>query len=427
MNISDYYTFTTIQKERIYRILHKGNTIQRENIEHVSVKMLESTSIPNVLPLIVEQLDTQLCIQYDITGLQTLKEYTSTKGFYMDDLYQLLQSIVSIVEQNGSQLLDLNKFCLYSEDLIYVETHLHKLRLMYIPLKQIEYNQPFQHDILALISNLSEKIVDFNPPQYKRLFEVLQNPNFQLDHLKQIIASLPDQLQNESEIEQSVETPAHPKESKNPILSIKQGVGVILLAGAWGYYYASPSEIAMYVASVLTGVSLYLLAGRYFKKKKIEEVREQPVVETEIFRVPVNPISSPSVEQPRFVNADPTVLLHSETQRTNPVPQRAMKQVAQLALRMQSGQKIIVSHTPYTIGRNEDVVDYVFATVGVSRAHCQIVKLNDVDYGIKDLQSKNGTKLNGVKIEPSKVYKIQSGDVIKVSSEELHVQVEHLS
>ena len=141
MKITDYYAFTTIQKERTYQILHKGNLIQQSNLEHLAVKMLEADSIANVLPIVVEEEDAQLCIQYDITGLQTLKEYIKYKGFYMGDLFQLLESIVSIIERNDSNTLNINKFSLHTEDLIYVDNHLHAVKLLYIPLQHIEYKQ----------------------------------------------------------------------------------------------------------------------------------------------------------------------------------------------------------------------------------------------------------------------------------------------
>lgn len=64
-----------------------------------------------------------------------------------------------------------------------------------------------------------------------------------------------------------------------------------------------------------------------------------------------------------------------------------------------------------TIGRSPDA-DIILLDEKVSRVHCGI-RLWDGEFYIKDLKSKNGTYVNGRRVEVSK---LKSSDVIKIGS-----------
>ena len=70
-----------------------------------------------------------------------------------------------------------------------------------------------------------------------------------------------------------------------------------------------------------------------------------------------------------------------------------------------------------TIGRASDnsvVIDNKLA----SRHHAMIQRIKD-DYYLKDLDSTNGTLLNGQKIQSGKYFKLHSGDKITIGKTEL--------
>lgn len=68
----------------------------------------------------------------------------------------------------------------------------------------------------------------------------------------------------------------------------------------------------------------------------------------------------------------------------------------------------------FLIGRNADAVDYADAAVGVSRIHAEIIRIDNQSYGVKDLGSKNGSKLNGDPMVPYKVYALKENDVFEL-------------
>lgn len=110
-------------------------------------------------------------------------------------------------------------------------------------------------------------------------------------------------------------------------------------------------------------------------------------------------------------NADDTVLLDEEDDMPDgPNEQFQMPYIIRTA---EDGETttIQVEHANFLIGRNADSVSFVDDTKGVSRLHAEIIRIDATSYGIKDLGSKNGTKLNGESMVPYKVNALNEEDV----------------
>jgi len=76
-----------------------------------------------------------------------------------------------------------------------------------------------------------------------------------------------------------------------------------------------------------------------------------------------------------------------------------------------AGQSFVLGNRPLTIGR-EPVNDLVFQDPGVSRRHVSIIPQGG-GYLVEDLNSTNGTRLNGERISGKRG--LQNGDVIALS------------
>ncbi|MDU2241291.1 MAG: DUF6382 domain-containing protein [Paenibacillus sp.] len=73
-------------------------------------------------------------------------------------------------------------------------------------------------------------------------------------------------------------------------------------------------------------------------------------------------------------------------------------------------EKIPLASGSFVIGRSEEIAQYVEHTTGVSRAHVEIL-ITSRGCRLKDLGSKNGTRLNGESVAPYKEYPLQADDV----------------
>lgn len=73
-------------------------------------------------------------------------------------------------------------------------------------------------------------------------------------------------------------------------------------------------------------------------------------------------------------------------------------------------ERIELRQQHFVIGRSEEVAQYIENSVGASRAHVELSRTEDGGYQIKDLGSKNGTRLMGEMLVPYKEYPLHDGD-----------------
>ncbi|SDZ17995.1 FHA domain-containing protein [Evansella caseinilytica] len=76
-------------------------------------------------------------------------------------------------------------------------------------------------------------------------------------------------------------------------------------------------------------------------------------------------------------------------------------------------EKIVIDKDRFIIGRNQTAVNYVEDSVGISRIHLELAKVDD-KWGLRDLGSKNGTKVNGHPLVPHKIYALNADDLIAI-------------
>ncbi|MCR5153742.1 MAG: FHA domain-containing protein [Lachnospiraceae bacterium] len=77
-----------------------------------------------------------------------------------------------------------------------------------------------------------------------------------------------------------------------------------------------------------------------------------------------------------------------------------------------------VDKFPYIIGSVDKYSDLCIRKDGISRMHCSLTKKGE-HYYINDLNSTNGTFLNGKEVKPAGEYKLVDGDIIKIGREEM--------
>lgn len=84
-----------------------------------------------------------------------------------------------------------------------------------------------------------------------------------------------------------------------------------------------------------------------------------------------------------------------------------------------AGRSISLKRDKLLIGRSEDC-DIRPLSEEVSRRHCAIT-VGPADVWVEDLKSRNGTFVNGNRIQPESRIKLADGDMIRVGSLELRV------
>lgn len=175
--------------------------------------------------------------------------------------------------------------------------------------------------------------------------------------------------------------------------------------------------------SRLLGLSAERPSGSSFYNRNIEALEssgafparssmESFVPRTELSYEMPESAAAASVSEPEVGGSPPTVLLS-----------RSMLQGQDRSLngssphyyldRFEEGggvsERIPLTPGSFVIGRSEQIVQYVENTAGVSRAHVEIL-VTLQGCLLKDLGSKNGTRLNGESVAPYKEYPLQADD-----------------
>lgn len=85
--------------------------------------------------------------------------------------------------------------------------------------------------------------------------------------------------------------------------------------------------------------------------------------------------------------------------------------------------EVEVTKDVFVIGKNVAVVDGVISfNKMISRVHCRITRENG-QHMIADLQSANGTYVNGVRLVPNQAYPIKNGDIVRLANSDFQVVI----
>ena len=148
------------------------------------------------------------------------------------------------------------------------------------------------------------------------------------------------------------------------------------------------------------------------------EPQASPVAATPVTQTAtaVAPEPAPSVPaEPSYgvdtsLLSDDTVLLEEEEE---PVVEEVMTWPTLHIERENGPEELTISESNFVIGRNSDSSQYVEQSTGVSRMHIEFVRIEN-SYSVKDLGSKNGTKVNDQVLVPYKLHSLEVGDKIQI-------------
>lgn len=85
--------------------------------------------------------------------------------------------------------------------------------------------------------------------------------------------------------------------------------------------------------------------------------------------------------------------------------------------------EIGITKDNFIIGRKQEGCDGVIGFNNmIGRTHCKI-NMRGNQYTITDLQSKNGTSVNGVRLQPDLPHPIKNGDIIRLANSDFQVRI----
>ena len=500
------------QQNGHFLVLQSGDTekLTSTDLATIEFNMLKSNDIEKVLPMEIEEINFDVRLFYRITQKRMLANVLREKPLLIQELYQLLHSIISGIKNSNQYMLNEHNFILRDE-FIFIGDSIDEVYMAYLPLNQISDKPPLQKELKDLLIRLVGHVKELSGDGVQQLMNELDQEMFNLAAFETRLNDLRKEYDNRSirnqqtnytqqsvnRIDHSAITPPvrtqepieqkdlsadkvvnkkhdhpqsnpplkksqvqqqvsqakeKPKQTKNvsndkessakqdkgkPNLLVTIVLTAFVVIVTWKLFEMNPSSAVLGICIVLNiltiagGVFYYLYKknggitlktkpkkgkkNKKTKKKNKQSSDEDVQAEPEQERVvPVTQTQKHVVDEEQYfknlrnettvLSADPGTVLLNEA--------AAVQEGPYLEINRDNGpERIVMNKDHFTIGRNPNGTDYIEKAVGISRLHFEI-KINNEQYSLKDLGSKNGTKLNGESLIPYKVYALQDGDEI---------------
>ena len=440
-----------------YLILQEDITVDTSAYQ---VRMLAGNVIPSILKCRIQSLDGSQFFSYDITSKQPLSVLYEEKKFRIKDLQMVLGGFVNVMEELTEFLMNPEQLILRPE-YIYLDIESQKVYFCCLPGFYREIQQQFRElteYILPKLDHEDERAVVLGYGIYKKALE----PGFQLETVKAAVYRkeeikkeksdfrIKEKPENKVELEneeqeavqwQEISEQNEKEEKKNIFKSRKIksaavcAAGLLLLlavlaASTLGYIPWLSVETAIAAGMLMLGLGALLVW--IFEKKKRKQENE------EIWKIKSNK-TLPEREMALHEAKRSEDLSekwgqgedHVETElgETGALfdktlgEDRVLGETVVLSTGQQQGPASFVSREPgelatiyldrdlMVVGKLVNAADAVIPVPTVSRVHARIRKKDD-GYYLTDLNSRNGTAVNGIMLKGNEEYLLQDEDEV---------------
>lgn len=435
-----------------YLIVYGENEI---NTDSYQVRMLAGNVIPSLLKCRIQGMDGRFLIYFDITSKQAVNVLYEEKKMGVEDLRLIFGGFVKVMEDAAEYLINPGQFIM-SPEYIYTDIEKRQIYFCMMPGYEKDIKEQFQlltEYILPKIDHQDQDAVILGYGVYKRAME----DSFHLEHIKEELyktqgqqgttTTKAEQMKTESEQRQESED-FNPEEEgfweneeinqefvrdgeKSKRLSLPQKTGVIVLAAIllcgiaaitlMGYLpYLETGTILGIIIVLVACVMLFVYVSKIKKKpgelrQGREEERDKPKgitgkVPTDQTDQSQNTIKSvvKSTNKPVVKSSQ----LHADYGETVVLSAGAVSGPASLVSK-EPGElaTIYINEDLTVIGKLETACDAVISLPTVSRIHAKIRKKEDAYY-LTDMNSRNGTAVNGRLLLPDEEYRLEPEDEV---------------
>ena len=439
-----------------YLILHGEEVPDTDSYQ---VRMLVGNGMPSLLKCRLQGIDGNFLIYYDITSKQSVASMYETKKMGLEDLRLIFGGFVQAMEEMAEYLMNPGQL-LVQPEYMYLDVEKKKLYFCCMPGKAGDVREDFRvltEYILPKIDHEDGDAVILGYGVYRRALE----DTFHLEYVKEEIykgrdsrekripesckekeidkekGQFREQYENQSgdspwEMETSnpFENRDREDEKKSPV-SLRKKI-LFSLLGAFVLIITAGAAVLGFLPGlqagvILSGCAVFLGTGmlvyRFRKKHKgsvekkrgrqeIREIQREPIWKTEQEKESGwQPQMSAEEEMsvPQTLEEEPKAKDFGETV----VLSAGVVQGPATLVSREPGElaTIYLQEDMTVIGKMETAVDAVIDLPTVSRIHAKI-RRRDQEYYLSDLNSRNGTAVNGRLLKEGEDYQLQNEDEV---------------
>lgn len=430
-----------------YLILYGEKDI---NTDSYQVRMLVGNIIPSLLKCRIQGVDGKFMMYFDITSKQAVSTLYEEKKLGNEDLRLIFGGFVRVMEEAAEYLINPAQLVLKPQ-YIFADCEKKELFFCLMPGYDKDIKEQFQlltEYILPKIDHEDSEAVILGYGVYRRTME----NSFHLEHIKE---ELYRKQNNKEEIKTETEKDSREisvqetgeeslmqssgmsenfwreekteKTDSHKLFGKKVAVFVLILLALAGVTmaisggYLPHQDISVLLGVVLAGMGGIMLAVLITRKAKEvykqpqRESREKPQLSEKFVRMPVNEILQEG--------SDDSIKTMMEKKSLHREREEDFGETVVLSAGVVSGPASLVSREPgelapiylqeelTVIGKLENACDAVIDLPTVSRIHAKIRKREE-EYYLSDMNSRNGTIVNGRLLLPEEEYRLQEEDEV---------------
>lgn len=430
-----------------YLILYGEKDI---NTDSYQVRMLVGNIIPSLLKCRIQGVDGKFMMYFDITSKQAVSTLYEEKKLGNEDLRLIFGGFVRVMEEAAEYLINPAQLVLKPQ-YIFADCEKKELFFCLMPGYDKDIKEQFQlltEYILPKIDHEDSEAVILGYGVYRRTME----NSFHLEHIKE---ELYRKQNNKEEIKTETEKDSREisvqetgeeslmqssgmsenfwreekteKTDSHKLFGKKVAVLVLILLALAGVTmaisggYLPHQDISVLLGVVLAGMGGIMLAVLIIRKAKEvykqpqRESREKPQLSEKFVRPPVNEILQEG--------SDDSIKTMMEKKSLHREREEDFGETVVLSAGVVSGPASLVSREPgelapiylqeelTVIGKLENACDAVIDLPTVSRIHAKIRKREE-EYYLSDMNSRNGTIVNGRLLLPEEEYRLQEEDEV---------------
>ena len=399
---------------RNYMVIRSENGMD----DRYTIRMISGNKIPGLLQFQEKWINGMPLFYYDITSRQPLRRFTEYKSLTGVEIRTLISDLIFVLRQMERYLLDEQRICLRTES-IYIEPETFHGSFCLIPGYQSDFTTEFLEFAQYILDHVDHSDGDAVVLAFS-IFRESRKGNFGVDDIERClgksspsteIAEIPKTKYEELTVIEDTELSdesfdfstrseeAEGWQSKQIILGF---VLIVMMTGLpvvsillFGIRFLVRWKWVFLIAEImLAAIGIRIL---YFSEEEEAEdsFEIEALTEWEFEEAVLEPEEDDDMQ---------TILLISQTE---------VLQKRKL-ISISDRKEIAVEYFPFLIGKNKGLVDLCLCEPSVSRLHAKIEQDGD-SYFVTDLNSTNGTKINGFLLGANERKQIYIGDELELA------------
>lgn len=414
-----------------YLIIEQDNA-QMQGYEE---NMLKENQINGLLKFQLKQIDNRRYFYYEITSKQPLSRILEFHSINKQELINLITGITQILNRLPAYLLKEDQILLQPE-FIYIEPEQFFVSLCLIPGRDRKFAEEMSELLRYILGKINHQDKECVVMAYA-LYQESVKDNYGMDALAELVCLHNDQLEARQEEEECEPQSGFTNTEKEEIQILEEFSGPIqtktIGLGFWRPIILSSAVVTGFSA-VLWSISGYRGILRYWylvmAAGTLSVIFGFKLTDKNQYQHPEEDSSPKDRSYDSEQEEWQTAFYESKEESPVLLKSAAREEPLQTVL-LTNGQKdmqvkvfksaspgipdIIITYTPYLIGKQEGLVDYVLNGEAISRIHAKIEK-EENDYYISDLNSTNGTYVNGRLLETNETVLLNTGDEIFIAN-----------